>query len=55
MTARGVASISVIGGQPDVWVADELGGETGEDELTAAVMAGRGNENDSDGGTAWPA
>jgi hypothetical protein len=31
----------VIGGELDVWVADELGGETAEAELSAAVMAGR--------------
>ena len=49
MSARVVASGSVIGGEPDVWVADELGGETAEAELSAAVMAGRGDE--SNGGT----
>ena len=48
MSARVVASGSVIGGEPDVWVADELGGETAEAELAAAVMAGRG-ENSNEG------
>jgi hypothetical protein len=38
----------VIDGEPDVWVADELGGETAEAELAAAVMAGRG-ENSNEG------
>ena len=42
--------MTVIGGKPDVWVADELGGETGEDELTAAVMSGRGGETQQQGG-----
>src|ERR1039457_4798368 len=32
LSARVVASGSVIGGQPDIWVADELGGETAEAE-----------------------
>ena len=50
MSARVVASGSVIGGEPDVWVADELGGETAEAELSAAVMAGRGDENSNEGG-----
>ena len=49
MSARVVASGSVIGGEPDIWVADELGGETAEAELSAAVMAGRGRENESNG------
>ena len=48
MSARVVASGSVIGGEPDVWVADELGGETAEAELSAAVMSGRGNESSNE-------
>jgi hypothetical protein len=49
VSARVVASGSVIDGEPDVWVADELGGETAEAELLAAVTAGRG-ENSNKGG-----